>query len=40
MIQNESFFTITSASTDDPRTSNHPLNHASRDIHGPIALQR
>jgi hypothetical protein len=29
MIQNEIFFTIPSASTDDPRTTNHPLNHAS-----------
>jgi hypothetical protein len=26
MIQNENFFTIPTASTDDPRVPNHPLN--------------
>jgi hypothetical protein len=34
IIQNESFFTIPSAFNDDPRTSNHPLNHALRNTHG------
>jgi hypothetical protein len=34
MIQNENFFTIPSASNDDPRTTNHPLNHSSRNITG------
>ncbi len=35
MIQNENLFTIPSASKDDPRTLNHPLNHASCNINGP-----
>jgi hypothetical protein len=34
MTQNEHFFTIPSSSAEDPRTSNHPLNHACRDNNG------
>jgi hypothetical protein len=35
MITKETFFTIPSASTQDPRSSNHPLNLASRNNNGP-----
>jgi len=34
MIIHEHFFTVPSASNDDPRTRHHPLNHASRQING------
>jgi len=34
MIINEHFFHVPTASIDDPRNSQHPLNHASRQIHG------
>ncbi len=34
MIIHEHFFTVPSASKDDPRTRHHPLNHASRQING------
>jgi hypothetical protein len=36
MISNEHFFTIPESSSEDPRIRNHPLNHASRQNHGPI----
>jgi len=35
MINKETFFTIPSASTQDPRSSNHPLKLASRNNNGP-----
>jgi hypothetical protein len=34
MIQLEHFFTIPSSSAEDPRISNHPLNHACSDSYG------
>jgi hypothetical protein len=34
MIINEHFFHVPTASIDDPRIGQHPLNHASRQIHG------
>jgi hypothetical protein len=34
IIINEHFFHVPIASIDDPRISQHPLNHASRQIHG------
>jgi hypothetical protein len=34
MIINEHFFTVPSSSKEDPRFRNHPLNHATRQIHG------
>jgi hypothetical protein len=35
MITNENFFTIPTASIEDPRIRNHPLNHSSRQNIGP-----
>jgi len=34
MIIHEHFFTVPVASTNDQKIPNHPLNHASQQIHG------
>jgi hypothetical protein len=34
IIINEHFFTVPSSSNEDPRCRNHPLNHATRQLHG------